>query len=483
MNKEIDDTLFSNGISEEDRIKIFVLILKKRLKERIKEEPNRFIWSQCESDLEELEKEGKKEKLKRFIICALNVVTYNRLNWIPFMKDRPNQYEEENSLFGQRVYGGDLRFGLHNFRCHSDQGAPADALGGMGIRLTDVGSTAFDYKHKGVLLMPENDFPYRQVLDKNSEFVTMQYDPNEGFKLLDRTWLKEENIQIDLGQSIENPLILYENGYVEKSFYTIDNNINNISNDYRLNNAVENSVGHEPNVYWRVYKISSNEMICEFDSENAYKRAYPNGLENGYELRKEIKNYTVNYKEKVNDLVPEEVQKRRMYIGAIGYVIGGAAGVGGHCQTLEPKYEWDNNEGHYKIVYWVDRNCYTGADEVIDNKKAIERLKLYLGRYDSRAAHTRFGACRLITEQVIDDCPGQYCYNTNTNKAEHTEERQKQLEENKSKSIDYKTVQEINSVGSILDEIKLEHQEWFKESNTAKNEGFNKIGNSMLLDS
>ena len=504
MNSEIDEALNAKGITNDDRSKIFVLILKKRLEKRRKEEPNRFIWIQCESDLEKLEKKGNEEKLKRFVTCALNVITYSKLNWAPFMKNNSEQYNEENNLFGQKVYSGKPESGLYNFRSKNDQGAPADALGGMGIRLADVGGSAFDYTKEGIPLVPENNFPYRQVLDKNSEFVTMQYDEKDGFTLIDKTLLSEKAVVINLGQSLgDEPFSYGEKGAIGKE-WTV-NSVNGNKGYYAGRSIVEegkeeevkekaksvlaefrekeNNIGFENIVEEYVYvTIDKTGKERHFGSRELYNDAVKRkeNLDGNENLTRRLKCCKFNYREKLDkNIVPEVFQEKRMYIGAIGYVRGGAAGRGGHCQALEPKYEWDDKKGCYKIVRWVDRNCYTGADEVIDNKEAIRRLKLYLGKYDGRAEHTRFGACRLITEQVIDDCPGQYCYNTKTKKAEHTEERQKQLEEKKNNNIDYKTVQEINSVEGILNEIKREHPEWFKEGDTAKNEKHNMI-NSMI---
>ena len=148
-----------------------------------------------------------------FFVHSIKRIT-NRLSWKLFMESPKKQLLEENSLFGHKV-PTTLQDKTFNFRKEGDQGSPADTLGGMGIRMADVGSTGFNYQEDGFPLVPENDFPYRQVLDKTSEFVTIQYNNEEGFKIIDRTWLEQKAVNIKLGkQTVEGP-VCYSKGYID----------------------------------------------------------------------------------------------------------------------------------------------------------------------------------------------------------------------------------------------------------------------------
>ena len=518
MNGEIDDIVNEENFNEEKKIKIFISILEKRLNERSEKEPDRFIWKQCLEELNGLSNSGNKDKLKNFVTCALNVILMNRLSWNGFMQEPDEQYKQENNLFGLRVKNTVVDGKKYHFRRRYDQGSPADALGGMGIRLADVGAKGFNYEG----INPENDFPYRQVLDKTSEFVTMQYDKNEGFKIIDRTWSKHNSVTIDLGENLgiylntnenknESPVILYENGYVE---YDVTDN--EVENEQEAKNKYGDTFLKCKKNDGGVEIYEGKKRIKGFKTRKEYLDNYPNGVDPKYEIRTGKDNHTVTLRKKIPNFempeekaeanfnsvnykaeeksevmvkpIPKDFQKKRMYIGAIGYVEEGAAGGGGHCQTLEPKYKWNDEKGYYEIVCWIDRDCLGGAGRVISNDEALGILRDRLGSYNGCKDHTRAGACRLITEQVIDDCPEQYCfngkdYNDANVKAEHTDERKKQLNEKRAGQEKYNTVQEINSVNTIINEIKKEHPEWFPGGGTANKNGSNTlIGNQNLIE-
>ena len=367
----------------------------------------------------------------------------------------------------------------------------------MGIRLTDVGSTAFDYKSaNNEAISPENDFPYRQVLDKTSEFVTMQYDENEGFKIIDKTWSEDVAIIINLGKNFDNGPISYENAAIERSkAVNIKENSNGYYNARKkfIDEKEKDEIREKAKEYLQKLKdegklvgdgkiVEIYEYVIAKDLEGkerhfgsealaeAAKKRKDN-LDGNEEVVKKLQNFTIKCREKVGDLVPEGFKEKRMYIGAIGYVMGGAAGKGGHCQTLEPKYKWNDKKGYYEIVCWIDRGCLGGAGKVISNNEALETLKNCLGKYNGNKDNTRAGACRLITEQVIDDCPEQYCFNND--KAEHTEGRKKQLDDKRNKG-NYKTVQEINSVKNILEDI-LNKKDKKDDINLSNNNNNNNI--------
>ena len=518
MNKEIGDYVNTKDLSEENKIKIFVSLLEERLEDRVKEEPNRFIWKQCRLELDELK--NNKAKLKSFVTCALNVILMNEIKWDDFMRYCYDNYvdpygfeqlEQENDLFGRKISRESEE--CRNFRTVGDQGSPADALGGMGIRLTDVGATGFDYIEKYGLI-PENNFPYRQVLDRTSNFVTVQYDEKNGFKIVDKTWLENEEVTITLGKDFCSGPTDYKNATIAKhctvnstsegnNFYDnkksfIDENekeqVKAKAEEYLKKLKDTGKVVGEDNkivaMYEYVIKKDIESKERRFGSEALAKYALSEKMKlNGDEkYEKKLKNFTIEYNEEVDDQIPEDFQKKRMYIGAIGYVKGGAAGRGGHCQTLEPKYKWNNKKGYYEIVCWIDRDCLGEAGKVISNEEALKILREKLGKYNGRKDNTRAGACRLITEQVIDDCPGQYCfngknYNDANAKAEHTLESKKQLEEKRNKD-NYETVQEINSVKDILEQIKREHPECFPGGKTPdeKNDNINNLlANSQLI--